>query len=85
MKTIGDELSEKGVTWAWYSGGWNDAAAGHPDKLFQFHHQPFVYFKKYAEGTKERADHLKDESRPRESDRRRQPAGSSSSTSRSAR
>ena len=35
--------------------------AGHPDKLFQFHHQPFAYFKKYADGTKERAEHLKDE------------------------
>jgi acid phosphatase len=61
MKTIGDELSEKGIDWAWYSGGWNDAAAGHPDKLFQFHHQPFVYFKNYAPGTDARAKHLKDE------------------------
>ena len=61
MKTIGDELSEKGIGWAWYAGGWNDAVAGHPDKSFQFHHQVFAYFKKYAPGTKERADHLKDE------------------------
>ena len=61
MKTIGDELSEKGIDWAWYSGGWNDAVAGHPDKSFQFHHQPFVYFKTFAEGTAEREKHLKDE------------------------
>ncbi len=25
-KTIGDALSEKGVSWAWYSGGWSNAA-----------------------------------------------------------
>src|SRR5262249_27307227 len=25
--TIGDRLSEKNLTWAWYAGGWNDAAA----------------------------------------------------------
>lgn len=60
MPTIGDRLSAKGVTWAWYSGGWNDAVAGHPDALFQFHHQPFNYFAPYAEGTAARAEHLKD-------------------------
>lgn len=60
LPTIGDRLSEKGISWAWYSGGWNDAAAGHPDALFQFHHQPFNYFAPYAEGTAARAEHLKD-------------------------
>jgi phospholipase C len=25
-RTIGDELSAKGVDWAWYAGGWDDAA-----------------------------------------------------------
>jgi phospholipase C len=40
MPTIGDRLSDAGISWAWYSGGWNDALAGHPDPLFQFHHQP---------------------------------------------
>src|SRR5262249_39127778 len=40
MATIGDRLSEKGISWAWYSEGWDDAMAGHPDPLFQFHHQP---------------------------------------------
>jgi acid phosphatase len=58
--TIGDRLSERGVSWAWYSGGWNDAIAGRPAKLFQFHHQPFAYFAQYAPGTPAR-DHLKDE------------------------
>ncbi|HTO83283.1 MAG TPA: alkaline phosphatase family protein, partial [Methylomirabilota bacterium] len=48
--TIGDRLSEKGVSWAWYSGGWNDALAGKPDPLFQFHHQPFAFFANYADG-----------------------------------
>ena len=32
-----------------------------PDKLFQFHHQPFNYYSNYAPGTKARADHLRDE------------------------
>ncbi len=59
--TIGDRLSEKGISWAWYAGGWNDALAGHPDPLFQFHHQPFVYFAHYADGTAAKAEHLKDE------------------------
>jgi len=61
MPTIGDRLSEKQVSWAWYSGGWNHAVAGHPDKTFQFHHQPFAYFANYADGTPGRAQHLKDE------------------------
>jgi acid phosphatase len=59
--TIGDRLNDKNVSWAWYSGGWNDAVAGHPDPLFQFHHQPFAYFANYADGTPGRAAHLKDE------------------------
>jgi acid phosphatase len=58
--TIGDRLSERGLSWAWYAGGWNDAVAGRPAKLFQFHHQPFAYFARYAPGTPERG-HLKDE------------------------
>lgn len=61
MPTIGDRLSEKGIPWAWYSGGWNDAVAGKPDKLFQFHHQPFAFFKNYGDGTDGRKQHLKDE------------------------
>ena len=60
LPTIGDRLSEKGISWAWYSGGWKDAVAGHPDALFQFHHQPFNYFAPYAEGKAARTEHLKD-------------------------
>jgi len=59
--TIGDRLSEKNITWAWYSGGWNNAVAGHPDPDFEFHHQPLAYFANYAEGTTARTAHLKDE------------------------
>lgn len=59
--TIGDRLSEKGISWAWYSGGWRDALNGHPDELFQYHHQPFAYFANYADGTPAKAAHLKDE------------------------
>lgn len=61
MPTIGDCLSEKNISWAWYAGGWNDASAGKVDKNFQFHHQPYVYFSRYAEGTAERSAHLKDQ------------------------
>jgi len=61
LPTIGDRLSEKGVSWAWYSGGWNDALAGRPHAIFQYHHQPFAYFAKYADGTAAKAAHLKDE------------------------
>lgn len=46
--TIGDRLNAKGVSWAWFSGGWNNAKNGNADFLFQFHHQPFAFFQKYA-------------------------------------
>jgi phospholipase C len=59
--TIGDRLDEKGVDWAWYSGGWDAAVAGKPGPLFQFHHQPFAYFANYALGTPGAKAHLKDE------------------------
>jgi phospholipase C len=59
--TIGDRLSAKGISWAWYSGGWNNALAGHADTLFQYNHQPFAYFANYANGTPGQAAHLKDE------------------------
>ncbi len=59
--TIGDRLSDKGISWAWYSGGWDDAVAGRADPLFQFHHQPFAFFARYGDGTTGRAGHLKDE------------------------
>ena len=60
--TIGDRLSEKGISWTWYAGGWADALSGRADKTFQYHHQPFAYFAKYGSDTPGRAEHLKDES-----------------------
>ncbi len=59
--TVGDRLNDKNISWAWYSGGWNDALAGKPDPLFQFHHQPFIYFTNYKDGSQLKKDHLKDE------------------------
>jgi acid phosphatase len=74
--TIGDNLSAKGVDWAWYAGGWNLALADgrQPAKAkrtviyssardslhFEPHHQPFNYFARFAPGTPDRAKHLKD-------------------------
>jgi len=75
-KTIGDTLSAKSVSWAWYSGGWNQAVqdgrqspeakrtiiySRHADSPnFQAHHQPLNYFANFAPGTAARAQHLKD-------------------------
>ncbi len=59
--TIGDRLNDKNISWAWYSGGWNDAVAGKPDPLFQYHHQALAFYANYADGTPGRAAHLKDE------------------------
>ncbi len=58
---IGDRLSEKKVSWAWYSGGWNAAMAGRVEGNFQYHHQPFSFFASTGEGTRAKAEHLKDE------------------------
>jgi acid phosphatase len=76
MMTIGDTLSAKGVSWAWYAGAWNLALKdGMQDPAakrmiiynneagapyFVAHHQPFNYFARYAPGTREREAHLKD-------------------------
>jgi len=75
-KTIGDTLSAKGIPWAWYAEGWNDAVADGrraPDAKrmviyndegtspnFQAHHQPFNYYARFAPGTEDRAKYLKD-------------------------
>jgi len=59
--TIGDRLSAKGISWAWYAGGWSDALAAHPAPSFRFDDQPFAYFANYADGTRGQAVHLKDE------------------------
>ncbi|NJD05654.1 MAG: acid phosphatase, partial [Methylococcaceae bacterium] len=60
LPNIGDRLTDAGVDWAWYAGGWNEAVAGHPAANFQFHHQPFGYYRRYAR-TAEGRSHLKDE------------------------
>jgi phospholipase C len=61
--TVGDLLTLKGVSWAWYAGAWQyalDGGRGTPVPNFQFHHQPFNYFVQYAPGTAARAEHLRD-------------------------
>jgi acid phosphatase len=63
--TIGERLDEKGISWAWYAGGWAEVMAGRsapyvgPER-FQTHHQPFLYFQAYGPGSAARAAHLKD-------------------------
>ncbi len=61
--TIGDLLSAKGISWAWYAGAWQAALDGRnarPAPNFQYHHQPFNYFADLAPGTAARAEHLRD-------------------------
>ena len=69
--TIGDTLDAKGVSWAWYAGGWNAVTAGTPEARkqiysgavnFQPHHQPFNYYTALDPTTHAaaRAAHLKD-------------------------
>jgi phospholipase C len=57
---IGDRMTEAGITWNWYAGRWDAVNSGGDAPLFQYHHQPFVYFEDYAPGTPGRA-HLRDE------------------------
>lgn len=63
LPTIGDRLTEKWITWVWYSGDWDKAMAGDPKVagLFQYHHQPLAYFAHWADGTAAKKEHLKDE------------------------
>jgi phospholipase C len=60
IPTIGDRLSDKQISWAWYAEGFNEAIAGKADDDYEFHHQPFIYFKKYATATTVDHEHLKD-------------------------
>jgi len=65
-KTIGDTLTAANISWAWYAGGWNRALANRSviyngSKVnFQPHHQPFNYFARFAPGSRDRSEHLKD-------------------------
>ena len=58
MPTIGERLTDAGVSWVWYTGGWDAALAG---KGFLGEHPSPVYFRQYADGTAAKAKHLKDE------------------------
>jgi acid phosphatase len=61
--TIGDLLTAKGITWAYFAGAWRTALEGRnstPTPNFTYHHQPFNYFANYAPGTPARAEHLRD-------------------------
>jgi phospholipase C len=49
---IGDLLDGAGKSWHWYSEGWKQAVNGSPSSLFQYHHQPFNYFKNCGPGQK---------------------------------
>jgi phospholipase C len=62
-QTIGDLLSAKGISWAWYGGAWQETLNRRNRPLtvkFTYHHQPFNYFAALAPGTKARAEHLRD-------------------------
>jgi hypothetical protein len=59
LPTIGERMSDAGVSWAWYANGWDQALAG---KAFEGQHPVPVYFKHYADGTREKTQHMKDES-----------------------
>jgi phospholipase C len=61
LPNIGRRLTDAGVSWAWYAGGYADALGGHPGPTFVYHHQPFAYFADYANGSLGQAEHLKDE------------------------
>ena len=61
--TIGDLLSLKKVSWAWYGGAWQyvlDHGNKTPVPNFQYHHQPLNYYANFAPGTPARTEHLRD-------------------------
>ncbi|MBG9386626.1 acid phosphatase [Caenimonas aquaedulcis] len=74
--TIGDRLSARGISWAWYAGAYKQALAdgeqpasvkrkiiyerADNSPAFQPHHQPFNYYARFAPGTADRAKHLLD-------------------------
>jgi phospholipase C len=61
LPNIGDSLDTAGISWKWYSGGWDGALAASPsnpanngqagtgvDPNFQWHHQPLAYYDNFA-------------------------------------
>ena len=65
---IGDKLSKKNIDWAWYAGAWQATLEQFKDSdgipkipNFQYHHQPFNYFKQQGpENRAERDKRLRD-------------------------
>ncbi|AIB40125.1 acid phosphatase [Pseudomonas fluorescens] len=65
---IGDKLSKKNIDWAWYAGAWQATLEQFKDSggipkipNFQYHHQPFNYFKQQGpQNPAERAKRLRD-------------------------
>ncbi|MGY3023498.1 acid phosphatase [Pseudomonas lurida] len=65
---IGDKLSKKNIDWAWYAGAWQATLdqfkdSGGIPKIpnFQYHHQPFNYFKQQGpQNRPERDKRLRD-------------------------
>jgi len=65
---IGDKLDQKSVDWAWYAGAWQATLDEFKDSNgipkipnFQYHHQPFNYFKNVGpENPEVRAKRLRD-------------------------
>jgi acid phosphatase len=65
---IGDKLSQKNIDWAWYAGAWQATLdqfkdSGGIPKIpnFQYHHQPFNYFKQQGpQNPAERSKRLRD-------------------------
>ncbi|QQU66167.1 acid phosphatase [Pseudomonas fluorescens] len=65
---IGDKLSKKDIDWAWYAGAWQATLEQFKDSggipkipNFQYHHQPFNYFKQQGpQNPAERAKRLRD-------------------------
>jgi phospholipase C len=81
FQTIGDTLSAKGISWAWYAGAWRAAqtdgarAAAQREVIYarkpgsaslEAHHQPFNYFARFTPGSADREKHLRDGSELRE-------------------
>jgi phospholipase C len=61
--TIGDLLSLKHVSWAWYAGAWQyvlENGNHKPVPNFQYHHAPYNYYRNFAPGTEARREHLRD-------------------------
>lgn len=61
LRTIGDALSEKGISWVYYGGAFN--AARRLDRLGQAYCQicnPFQYVSSFMTNPAQRAEHLKD-------------------------